>query len=65
MSMTSEAVYKMAQELNESKVDTNPEVETNDEVQPENVETNDTPSENIEKVSDETTERKMLWNLKR
>lgn len=57
MSMTSEAVYKMAQELNESNVDTNPEVETNDEVQPENVETNDTPSENIEKVSDETTEQ--------
>lgn len=57
MAMTSEAVYKMTQELNESKVDTNPEVETNDEIQPENVETNDTPSENIEKVSDETTEQ--------
>lgn len=54
--MTSEQVYEMAAKLNESKVETNPEVETTEEVQPAEVETNTIPDEN-ENVSDETVEQ--------
>lgn len=53
MAMTSEAVYAMAQKLNESKNEVIPETEVKDEVQPEVVETNDTTPEN-ENVSDDT-----------
>lgn len=53
MSMSTEAVLKMAQELNESKAEVIPETETKDEIQPEVVETNDTTPDN-ENVSDDT-----------
>lgn len=52
--LTSEQVYEMAAKLNEAKEEVVPETETNVEVQPEEVETNDTAPDN-DNVSDETT----------
>lgn len=52
--LTSEQVYEMAAKLNDAKEEVVPETETNVEVQPEEVETNDTAPDN-DNVSDETT----------
>lgn len=55
MSMTSSQVYELAQKLHESDTDVNPETEVKEEVQPENVETNDTIPEETNNVGDEST----------
>lgn len=64
MSMSTEAVMKMAQELNESKAEVIPETETKEEIQPEVVETNNTIPENDKSVSDETTAQETVVESK-